>query len=265
MELGEKLHQARLAAGLSQRQLCGTEITRNMLSQIEHGTARPSMTTLQYLAGQLSLPVSYFLDEEAAVSGNASCMQQAWEQFESGNPAESFRLTEDYRAPDPIYDREYRILRALVLLELARKSMVQGREIYCRELLGQVEALEPELPWLPEIRTRRLELSAALGSVSEEAMPSLDLSLLLHAAAALNAGNTVRAIHLLDAVQDQDNPRWQLLRGRTALAEQSYGTAAKHLANVEELYPKEVVPLLEICFREMGDYQMAYHYACKAR
>ena len=43
MELGEKILQARLEAGLSQRQLCGEEITRNMLSLIEHGNAKPSM------------------------------------------------------------------------------------------------------------------------------------------------------------------------------------------------------------------------------
>ena len=43
MELGEKLRLARLEAGMTQRQLCGDEITRNMLSQIENGTARPSM------------------------------------------------------------------------------------------------------------------------------------------------------------------------------------------------------------------------------
>ena len=53
MELGEKLRQARLEAGFSQRQLCGEEITRNMLSQIEHGTAKPSMKTLQFLAARL--------------------------------------------------------------------------------------------------------------------------------------------------------------------------------------------------------------------
>ena len=34
MELGEKLLQARQEAGLSQRQLCGDVITRNMLSLI---------------------------------------------------------------------------------------------------------------------------------------------------------------------------------------------------------------------------------------
>ena len=64
MELGEKILQARKNAGLSQRQLCGDVITRNMLSQIEHGAAKPSMDTLKYLASQLGKPVSYFIEEE---------------------------------------------------------------------------------------------------------------------------------------------------------------------------------------------------------
>ena len=53
MELGQRLKQARLQAGLSQRQLCGEEVTRNMLSQIENGTARPSMARLAYFAARL--------------------------------------------------------------------------------------------------------------------------------------------------------------------------------------------------------------------
>ena len=65
MELGEKIRMARLEAGLSQRQLCGEEITRNMLSLIEHGSAKPSMKTLRYLSGQLGKPMSYFLEEDA--------------------------------------------------------------------------------------------------------------------------------------------------------------------------------------------------------
>ena len=50
MALGQQIRQVRLDAGLSQRQLCGGLITRNMLSQIENGNARPSMDTLQQLA-----------------------------------------------------------------------------------------------------------------------------------------------------------------------------------------------------------------------
>ena len=65
--LGEKIRQARLEQGLSQRQLCGTEITRNMLSQIESGKARPSMQTLTYLAQTLGKPVSFFLEEQVEV------------------------------------------------------------------------------------------------------------------------------------------------------------------------------------------------------
>ena len=64
MELGEKLKQARLDAGLSQRQLCGDTITRNMLSQIENGTANPSVATLQVLANRLGKPITYFREEE---------------------------------------------------------------------------------------------------------------------------------------------------------------------------------------------------------
>ena len=63
MELGQRLRQARLEAGLSQRQLCGEVITRNMLSQIENGSARPSMETLRYLASRLGKPISFFLEE----------------------------------------------------------------------------------------------------------------------------------------------------------------------------------------------------------
>ena len=79
MELGEKLKQVRLEAGLSQRQLCGDTITRNMLSQIENGSARPSMDTLQILARRLGKPVSFFLEEQAVLLPNRTVMEQARE------------------------------------------------------------------------------------------------------------------------------------------------------------------------------------------
>ena len=75
MELGQRILQARQEAGLSQRQLCGDVITRNMLAQIEHGTARPSMDTLQYLAERLGKSISYFLEEASLESPNFSCIQ----------------------------------------------------------------------------------------------------------------------------------------------------------------------------------------------
>ena len=79
MELGKRLKEVRLALGLSQRELCGDEITRNMLSQIENGSAKPSMDTLKYLAARLGKPVSYFLEEETVTSPNQTVMAAAIE------------------------------------------------------------------------------------------------------------------------------------------------------------------------------------------
>ena len=94
MTLGEKIRAARLEAGLTQRQLCGEEITRNMLSQIEHDTAKPSMKTLMYLAQQLGKPAGYFLEEETLTSPNRVRMTRAREAFDAG---ESERVLEELR------------------------------------------------------------------------------------------------------------------------------------------------------------------------
>ena len=77
MELGQKIRAARQELGLSQRQLCGEEITRNMLSLIENGSAKPSMKTLQYLAVRLGKNISYFLEETAVLSPNQAVMASA--------------------------------------------------------------------------------------------------------------------------------------------------------------------------------------------
>lgn len=64
MTLGEKIKAARLARNLTQRELVGDYITRNMLSKIENDAAAPSVRTLEYLAHVLALPMGYFLDNE---------------------------------------------------------------------------------------------------------------------------------------------------------------------------------------------------------
>ena len=155
MELGEKIRQARLDAGLSQRQLCGEVITRNMLSLIESGRARPSMDTLLHLAQQLGKPVGYFLEEQA-------------------DPPES-----------------------------------------------------------PERKQTRLALARQCAAVLEDA-----------------------------AHKDES---WYLLRGQIAFSVGEYARAADCLKRAERVYPKLCLAALEQCYRELGDFKMAYEYACKQR
>lgn len=67
-KLGQKIREIRLSKGITQRELAGEKITRNMLSLIESGTASPSISTLSYLASRLQTPIGYFFvtsdDEE---------------------------------------------------------------------------------------------------------------------------------------------------------------------------------------------------------
>ena len=97
MELGEKLRLARLEAGLSQRALCGDEITRNMLSRIENGAARPSMKTLRFLAARLGKPVSYFLEEDTVCSPNQKSMTTARRLFDGKDYAGAMQALAQYR------------------------------------------------------------------------------------------------------------------------------------------------------------------------
>ena len=62
--VGPKIKEARLSKKMTQAEVVGTFITRNMLSQIESGTAMPSMKTLAYLSTVLDLPLSSLLNEE---------------------------------------------------------------------------------------------------------------------------------------------------------------------------------------------------------
>ncbi|MDR0222759.1 MAG: helix-turn-helix domain-containing protein [Oscillospiraceae bacterium] len=65
-QLGKKLKEARLAKKMTQSDVVGTFITRNMLSQIESGAAFPSIRTLEYLAKTLEIPMHYLIPDENA-------------------------------------------------------------------------------------------------------------------------------------------------------------------------------------------------------
>lgn len=138
MELGEKIRLARLEAGLTQRQLCGEVITRNMLSQIESGKAGPSVATLQYLAQQLGKPVSFFLEEDTAISPNIALMHQARQAYGTRDYEAVLRLLHGYQSPDALFDQEYFYLLALSALEQADRLMSRGEPLRAVPLLEKL-------------------------------------------------------------------------------------------------------------------------------
>lgn len=220
MELGEKIRRARLDAGLSQRQLCGEEITRNMLSLIENGGAKPSMKTLTVLARRLGKPVSYFLDDTA---------------------------------PDPS-----ELAASADALRQAEEALAEGKDIYAAQLLQHVTT--------PCLKREALLLAAKIPGADLSAicreLPTLDEELLLRAEAALKSEQFDRCGRLLAAAEDQRSPRWNLLMGSLSMGRGNWAEAASYLEQTD--YP-QTIPMLETCFRELGDFKRAYEYACKQK
>ena len=238
MELGEKLRLARLEAGLSQRALCGDEITRNMLSRIENGAARPSMKTLRFLAARLGKPVSYFLEEDTVCSPNQESMTAARRLFDGKDYAGAMQALAQYRAPDEIYDRERQLLEAVA--DSGKSAAYYSADLEQRRLL-------------------------LLGRIPGQTvhLPGLDEALIMQAASALAGGDVKRAAHLLDGAEDHASPRWNFLRGKCHMALEEFPEAATCFLAAEGAY--NLLRELEICYREMGDYKNAYIYACRQK
>lgn len=263
MELGKRLKQARLELGLSQRQLCGEFITRNMLSLIENGAASPSVETLRYLAAQLGKPVSYFLEEETVTSPNQKRMEQVRLDFDAENYHAVVQQLESFVYPDATFQREAELLHCLSLLRLAEKMLSEGKKPYALELLEIAGKIGEKTPYYTkEMERQRLLLRAQLLPTE---LPVDDRELLLRAESALNDRNADEAHRYLQAAQIRSGLYWNYLMGETYLLNGDYAAAQTCLEAAWDHDPYECAVMLERCCREQEDYKGAYRYACFLR
>lgn len=68
LKIGQKVRKLRKERKMTQAQLAGDTITRNMLSLIENDAASPSLQTLQYLSEKLEVSPAYFFDSEGIIT-----------------------------------------------------------------------------------------------------------------------------------------------------------------------------------------------------
>lgn len=83
--LGQRIKEERLNQQMTQKVLAGDYITRNMLSQIENDQAKPSITTIEFLAKQLNRPVGYFMDEKSKVEELSDIVKELLVDYHNHN------------------------------------------------------------------------------------------------------------------------------------------------------------------------------------
>lgn len=281
MDIGSKLRELRAAKCMTQAQLAGELITRNMLSRIENGAATPSLTTVAYLAERLHVPVGYLLSdgEEERFYRKLSSLENIKHALRNGD----FAICRDLcRALDPD-DDEVRLLLALSTAGLAREDFFCGR---LRASMRHFdEAREHDALTLYSSGTvsaqaviyqrymHRISATLMTDITDEKAghvtVPNdriCDYILTLEEAEA-HPETPVRAL-LERAGMDISSPLSIHILAHDALRDRDYAGARRMLSRILNMQERIPDPILynvfyelEICSKETNDYRSAYEYS----
>lgn len=256
MTIGQRIYRAREEAGLSQRQLAGEQMTRNMLSCLEHDKARPSLDTLVYLSQTLGKPVGYFLGEEGPQVPGWEALQEARRLYDAGDWRQCLKALSAVPEGE-VLGRECAMLRLLATLSLGEQAADQGRMPYARELGLQARSLP--CPYPSSALARRIAILAARTGEAADGIPE-DGALSLKAAQAMAEGRFADARRYLDA-QDHRDAQWYCRMGDALFGLEEYARAAECYHKAEQTVPKAVRKPLQLCYAALKDFEQAYRYA----
>jgi len=275
MTLGEKLFQRRTELGLSQSEVADTQITRNMLSRLEHDQASPSVKTLSHLASKLGVSVSWLL-EDGPISVESRLTEQARTLFLQNDHNAVLQLLWDCEN----MSEEGCLLLYRSALICAQHCLHVGTVTDARRILCHVESLNGSYitEWDRSLVKQMLAICAlADGMEVDKAMDAFlqcDCTEtarhereLIQIAYCLLQGRYPEAEKLIECLSDQGSAAAQYLRGRLAHAcgetEQGVGLMERALWS-GALYghqKAEICKLLEKHYLDLEDYKQAYQYA----
>ena len=284
MNIGERIRELRISKLMTQADLAGDRITRNMLSCIENGSANPSLSTIIYIAGRLGVPAGFLLAEQGdemayRKMSNLSNIKKAY----TTGDAQSCRSLCLSGCPEP--DDEISLLLANCDSAIAVEEFWSGRLrsscrffdealSYAEKTIYSTDSIEAEI----KVYFRYMErISHTLYSdlLDEEKTLSVKsnsiVSQYLSALDAIDEDNCKVAKQFIDTFsKDAANSFFVAhLQNKLLIADRNFKQAQKALQqllqdggtplNKIELFT--VLEDLEICCRENEDYKNAYRYA----
>lgn len=138
--IGKIIKEARLEKKLTQSEVVGDFITRNMLSQIESGAAYPSVKTLEYLANKLGIPIQNLMNsgfedeiEEIPVEKQDSFIK-AKNLFKAKKYLESSQILSEMTSQESVFYDEACAMLSKIYLDFAKKSKDISHAIQYAEL-----------------------------------------------------------------------------------------------------------------------------------
>ena len=265
MTLGQKLKKARLDRGLTQAQVVGDRITRNMLSQLENDLASPSVGTLEYLASVLGVQAAWLLadEKEEEAAGRTERLRAC---YRGGDWAGCLELAQELQPDD-----EQALLLALAAAQCALHALSWNEASLYGHAQVRLEMLRVLARCAEQTGGDAEAAFAAYRAAYTELQPAVPYHLCM-ARYQLIQEHLPAAEHEIWSIADlpeSSRAEYLILRGRLACKKEQYETAAEYLRQADALGPlpklleRELCQSMELASRELQDYKTAYEYAAR--
>ena len=280
MTIGEKIKFLRAERALTQTELAGDHITRNMLSLIESGSAQPSLATVTYLAKKLCIPAGYLLADEGEeyIYKKQMGISRIQKALQNGEYAICRQICLDI-VGDSNEDSEIMLILAECCLGIAKESFFEGRlRAACRMFEQACEYADLSVYNADRIKAEAGVYCAYMADISQTLysecesdpiMRSLSVSdSFCRYALALDALDNDNVSFFATEYSQSDDFLARHIHAKISMKNGDFSAAHAELVsilngdkNVCGAVMYDAFRELESCCRELGDFKGAYEYA----
>ncbi len=281
MDIGAKIKKLRTSKMMTQSELAGHQITRNMLSQIETGVALPSLATVTYIAERLNVPAGFLLAEgdDEFIYRKMNAMGNIKRAFRAGD----FRICRDIclsAVDEP--DDEIHLILAECAFAIAREEFQNGHlHTACHFFDEAIDYADKTMYYTEHIRVIAFGYFTYMHRISLT-LYSDQLDLSDHTKLIEAMAYNDEFCRYVGAIQDEEQMATEYVRAypgkehvlarhieaQMAMQAGDYEGAIQQLqsilngnVSIPEPVIYSVFENLEVCCREIGDYRSAYEYA----
>ncbi len=285
MDIGKRIKEIRVGKLMTQSQLAGDEITRNMLSRIENGAALPSLGTVMYLASRLGVPAGVLLSEDDNEYNfkRSGLIRKIRDSYSRGELELCLDMCEE---SDSEEDDEICYIAANCSIRLAEESVILGHLYSARTLIENAVSYAKRTVYdVSGVISKACVLIDFLRGVSPMLDLELDVDMPLFRAKLISASSSFcRYISVLKRLDEGGaDSAWGYLsqecdckgkysdlyckhvEAKIKMLDGEYEEATKiliSLLDLEGMTLKLLVYLLikdlEVCYRETEDFRGAY-------
>lgn len=283
MTIGEKIKNLRKMRNLTQNELSGTSVTRNMISQIERGSALPSLPTIKHIAEKLGVDAGYFLcdDDNLIKYLLIEEKDKIRECYRSGDYKKCLELCRDFEG---YKDDELNLILCECYSALARECLRVGKLESAKKYFEKSDHFSKQSVYASTNHEINGFYVSVINSILSENFTALvspleyvdkhrnfiDLCLSIYIVNLITAGMPDRAASIYDTVKIKNQLFREYINAKLSMANYNFTRAKQLFTSIIDNAEKNKVPMplmymvisdLEICNKALSDYHGAYECA----